>query len=143
MQRQTKVVVVFSRAEAALAEVLRQSLEYAEDTLVIVEMDGDQSFYAQLFSSEEERLEEEEGEELSNVCGSIVTEQVTIEQDQILFIRSMDWSFPSNGVFYKQWDPVLSYGRRLQIAHEVLRTLGELCCVGDEQLVKIELMTWP
>ena len=58
MQIQTKAVVVFSRAEAALAEVLRQSLEYAEDTLVIVEMDGDQSFYAQLFSSEEERLEE-------------------------------------------------------------------------------------
>ena len=72
-----------------------------------------------------------------------MTEQVTIEQDQILFIRSMDWSFPSDGVFYKQWYAVLSYGRRLQIAHEVLRTLSELCCVGDEQLVKIELMTWP
>ncbi len=143
MERQTKVDVVFSRAEAALAEVLRQVLEDGGDNIfAVAEMDHERSYYAQFKPAGDDALY---GEIVSN---NHLDPPFALGQEQIRRLLLMGWQRPEDspfrdkikgGNFNRIWNAVDSHAARLQVANEVLRAFSEVYEVRSDQHIEIEL----
>ncbi len=144
MQRETKVHVVFSRAETALAEVLRQVLEDGgDDNYAVAEMDHERSYYAQFQAAGDDALY---GEIVSN---NHLAPRFALGQEQKRRLLLMGWQRPEDnpfplkiegGNFNRIWNSVDSHAARLQVAHEVLRAFSEVYDVRSDQRIEIELV---
>ncbi len=144
MPRETKVDVVFSRAEAALAEVLRQVLEDGgDDTFAVAEMVHERSYYAQFVPAGDDALY---GEIVSN---NHLDPPLALGQEQIRRLLLMGWHRPEDNTFHDEieggnfnriWNAVDSHAARLQVANEVLRAFSEVYAVRSDQRIEIELM---
>ncbi len=143
MERKTKVDVVFSRAEAALAEVLRQVLEEGGDgNFASAEMDPERSYYAQFFRVGDDALYVE------LVSNDGLDPQFALDQEQIRRLLLMGWQRPEDntfpdeiegGNFNRTWNAVDSHAARLQVANEVLRVFSEVYEVRSDQRIEIVL----
>ncbi len=144
MQRETKVDVVFSRAEAALAEVLRQLLEDGGDgNFAVAEMDHEQSYYAQFLPAGDDALYVE------IVSNDGLDPQFALDQEQLRRLVLMGWQRPEDNTFWldaeggnfsRTWNAVDSHAARLQVANEVLGAFSEVYEVRSDQRIEIVLM---
>ncbi len=143
MLRETKVDVVFSRAEAALAEVLRQVLEEGGDgNFAIAKMDPERSYYAQFLRAGDDALYVE------IVSNDGLDPQFALDQEQIRRLLLMGWQRPEDstirpytdgGNFNRIWNSVDSHAARLQVANEVWRAFSEVYQVRSDQRIEIVL----
>ena len=143
MLRETKVDVVFSRAEAALAEVLRQVLEEGgDDNYAVAEMDPERSYYAQFRPADHDALY---GEIVSN---NHLDPPFALGQEQIRRLLLMGWQRPEDNTFWldaeggnfsRTWNAVDSHAARLQVANEVWRAFSEVYEVRSDQRIEILL----
>ena len=143
MQRETKVEVVFSRAEAALAEVLRQVLEVGGDNIfAVAKMVHERSYYAEFVPTGDDALH---GEIVSN---NHLDPPFALGQEQIRRLLLMGWQRPEDNTFRDEiegrnfnriWNSVDSHAARLQVANEVLRTFSEVYEVRSDQRIVLTL----
>ncbi len=135
---------MFSRAEAALAEVLRQVLEDGgDDNYAVAEIVHERSYYAQFLPAGDDALY---GEIVSN---NHLAPRFALGQEQIRRLLLMGWQRPEDNTFCDQiegrnfnriWNSVDSHAARLQVANEVLRAFSEVYDVRSDQRIEIELV---